>query len=101
MARSDIEQRRASAWAGLVSEVARPELTVAEVAKVLRESPGLMRTFISTGNSVKLARASLASTRAALDGRPGDGGTARAWADCLEEILSLTERLCQRVGATG
>jgi hypothetical protein len=96
-AMDDAARRRRDAWAGLVDEVVARPPTVGDVASVLRNHPLMVRRTREAGASAGAARQALVRVCRVLEERPGDPIQAqllRAWADCLDDILALTERLC-------
>jgi hypothetical protein len=93
----DVARRRLEAWAGLVDEVVARPPTVGDVALVLRNHPAVVRRTREARASAGMARQALVRVCRVLDERPRDPVQAelvRAWADCLDDILALTERLC-------
>jgi len=93
----DAARRRREAWAGLVDEVEARPPTVGDVAFVLRNHPAMVRRTREARASAGMARQALVRVCRVLEERPHDPVQAqlvRAWADCVDEILALTERLC-------
>jgi hypothetical protein len=93
----DVARRRREAWAGLVDEVVTRPPTAGDVASVLRTHPAMVRRTREAGTSAGMARQALVRVCRVLEERPGDPlqtQLLRAWADCVDDILALTERLC-------
>ena len=98
-AMSETQRLRSEAWSGLVDEVA-PRAT--SVEEVVRENPTLARRTRDARASAKMARQSLAKVLVAVEATPRDPvelELVRAWSECLDDILALTERLCGVVAA--
>ena len=76
--------------------VARPP-TAGDVALVLRHRPVLVRRTREARASAGMARQTLVRVCRVLEERPRDPvqvQLVRAWADCIDDVLALTERLC-------
>lgn len=99
-AMDDAAALRRQAWAGLVDEVAARPPTAGDVALVLREHPTLARRTREAHASAGMARQALARMKSAPPlADPIQEQMLRAWTSCVDEILTLTERLCGGLAA--